>query len=101
MRIDQNQPAVETGASDRISGGSADKSARAGTQGSAEDRVEVSDDLKRVQRIVADVVQDMAAAPAVRQDVVDRARALLEAGDVGRDSGALADAIINDLIDRP
>jgi hypothetical protein len=61
----------------------------------------VSDDLKRVQRIVADVVQDMAATPAVRQDKVDRARALLEADQVGRDSGALADAIINDLIDRP
>jgi flagellar biosynthesis anti-sigma factor FlgM len=100
MRIDQNRPAVETGASDRI-GGSTDKSPRAGVQGSAADRVEVSDDLKRVQRIVADVVQDMATTPAVRQDVVDRARALLASGELGRDSAALADAIIDDLLDRP
>ena len=100
MRIDPNQPAVETGASDRI-GGSGDKSPRVGIQGGAADRVEVSDDLKRVQRIVADVVQDMAATPKVRQDVVDRARALLASGELGRDSSALADAIINDLIDRP
>ncbi len=100
MRIDLNRPAVETGASDRI-GGSAEKSPRVGTQGPSADRVEVSDDAKRVQRMVAEAVQDAASSPAVRQDVVARARALLASGELGRDSAALADAIINDLVDRP
>lgn len=36
-------------------------------------------------------------APAIRQDVVDRMKALLDAGKVGNDAGALADAIIDDL----
>ena len=100
MRIDPNRPAVETGASDRI-GGPTDKSSRVGTQGAAADRVEVSDDAKRVQRLVANAVQDAGTTLAVRRDVVDRARALLASGELGRDSAALADAIINDLIDRP
>lgn len=100
MRIDPNRPAGETGASDRI-GGSADKSPRVGSQKAAADRVEVSDDAKRVQRLVAEVVQDAATPPAIRQDVVERARALLASGELGRDSAALADAIINDLVDRP
>jgi hypothetical protein len=32
---------------------------------------------------------------------VARARALLASGELGRDSATLADAIINDLVDRP
>lgn len=36
-------------------------------------------------------------APAIRQDVVDRMKALLDAGKVGNDVGALADALIDDL----
>ncbi|HEY6509758.1 MAG TPA: flagellar biosynthesis anti-sigma factor FlgM [Vicinamibacterales bacterium] len=100
MRIDPNRAAGETGASDRIDG-PADKSTRVGSQKAAADRVEVSDDAKRVQRMVAEVVQDAANIPAIRQDVVERARALLASGELGRDSGVLADAILNDLLDRP
>ena len=92
---------LQRGGRQRIGGGAADKAPRLGPQGASADRVEVSDDAKRVQRIVADAVQDVATAPAVRQDVVDRARALLASGELGRDSAKLADAIINDLIDRP
>jgi flagellar biosynthesis anti-sigma factor FlgM len=40
-------------------------------------------------------------APAVRQDVVDRMKKLLEEGKVGNDAGALADAIIDDMLPKP
>ncbi len=41
--------------------------------------------------------EQSAGAPAIRQDVVDRMKALLDAGQVGNDPGALADALIDDL----
>lgn len=39
--------------------------------------------------------------PAIRKDVVDRMRALLDAGQVGNDPGTLADAMIDDWLNEP
>jgi flagellar biosynthesis anti-sigma factor FlgM len=44
--------------------------------------------------------EQSAGAPAIRQDVVDRMRALLDAGEVGKDVGRIAEALIDDLTDR-
>ena len=39
--------------------------------------------------------------PAIRKDVVDRMRALLDAGQIGNDPGKLADAMIDDWLTEP
>lgn len=39
--------------------------------------------------------------PEIRQDVVDRMKKLLDEGKIGNDAGALADAIIDDVLGRP
>ena len=101
MRIDQNHPAAGPSATGRAES-AADQPAKAGSQGGAPvDRVEVSDGAKQVQRIVAEAVKAAGTTPEIRRDVVERARALLASGELGRDSEALASAIIDDLIDRP
>lgn len=38
--------------------------------------------------------------PEIRQDVVERMKKLLDEGKVGQDAGALADAIIDDVLGR-
>jgi flagellar biosynthesis anti-sigma factor FlgM len=66
---------------------------RAAAPGQA-DRVDVSADA----RLVADAVRAASDAPEIRRDVVERAKARLEAGEIGRDPEALADKIIDDLL---
>ena len=101
MRIDTNTPAASPGAPARVEP-PAGQSAKTESQGGGPvDRVEVSDGAKHVQRIVAEAVKAAGTTPEVRHDVVERARALLASGDLGRDSNALASAIIDDLLDRP
>jgi flagellar biosynthesis anti-sigma factor FlgM len=62
----------------------------------SQDRVEVSPDARLLDAAVRAVGQ----APDVRQDVVERARQKLAAGEVGRDVNALADKIIDSLLSR-
>ena len=101
MRIDPNPQTGATRAPSRAET-TAEQAAKAESPGGARgDRVEVSDDAKQVQRIVAEAVKAAGPAPGIRRDVVDRARALLASGELGRDSQALASAIIDDLLDRP
>jgi flagellar biosynthesis anti-sigma factor FlgM len=73
------------------------------TEGNAPqgDRVEVSDDAKKVQQIVAEAVKAASTAPEVRQDKVERAKALLASGELGSDHEALASSIIDDLLEQP
>lgn len=68
------------------------------TRGKAEggDRVEVSADA----RLLGKAVDAANKAPEIRQDVVDRAKAKLEAGQVGNDAGRLADRLIDSLLSR-
>ena len=62
----------------------------------ADDRVNLSTDA----RLVAEVVRAVNQAPEIRQDLVERARAKLEAGEVGADLNRLADRLIDDLLSR-
>ncbi|HUK35212.1 MAG TPA: flagellar biosynthesis anti-sigma factor FlgM [Vicinamibacterales bacterium] len=63
----------------------------------SDDHVSLSSDV--------DVVRAATAAahgsPEIRQDVVDRMRAVLKSGQVGSDPDRLADAIINSWIETP
>ena len=58
------------------------------------DRVEVSNDA----RLMSTALQAASKAPAIRQDVVERARQKLAAGEVGNDPQRLADRMIDSLL---
>jgi flagellar biosynthesis anti-sigma factor FlgM len=60
------------------------------------DRVELSADA----RLATSAVRAAEKAPEIRQDVVERARARLEAGELGKDLFRLADKMIDSLLSR-
>jgi len=60
----------------------------------AGDRVEVSADA----RLLGKAVDAAAKAPEIRQDVVERAKAKLAAGEIGNDANRLADRLIDSLL---
>jgi flagellar biosynthesis anti-sigma factor FlgM len=60
------------------------------------DRVDLSPDA----RLMESAVRAVEKTPAVRQDVVERVRAKLAAGEVGNDPVRLADRIIDSLLSR-
>jgi flagellar biosynthesis anti-sigma factor FlgM len=64
--------------------------------GRASDRVELSTDAK----LMDSAVRAVAAAPEVRQDIVERARQKLAAGELGKDVERLADRMIDHLLSR-
>jgi flagellar biosynthesis anti-sigma factor FlgM len=64
--------------------------------GSRGDRVELSADA----RLADDAVRAVSRAPEVRQDVVERVRAKLDSGELGKDLYRLADKMIDSLLSR-
>ena len=58
------------------------------------DRVQVSADA----RLLGKAVDAASKAPEIRQDVVERAKAKLAAGEVGNDANRLADRLIDSLL---
>lgn len=68
--------------------------ARGGADGG--DRVQVSADAL----LLGKAVEAASKAPELRQDVIDRAKAKLAAGEVGNDPGRLADRLIDSLLSK-
>ena len=66
------------------------------TGGGKDDKVVLSEDA----RLASDAIKAASKAPEVRQDVVERARARLESGELGKDLNRLADKIIDNLLSR-
>ncbi len=64
---------------------------------SGSDAVQVSDEA----RLRAEAVKAAEDAPAIRPEVVARGKALLESGQLGKDPAALAESLINALLDQP
>ena len=60
------------------------------------DRVEVSADA----RLLGQAVDAASKAPDIRQDVVERAKAKLAAGEIGNDAARLADRLIDSLLSK-
>lgn len=98
MKIDGNRPAHDASATDGtrrtgkdagVQQGSATAPAAAGG-----DRVELSSDAA----LRAAALRAATAAPAIRTELVERMREKLNAGQIGNDAGALADAIIDDQL---
>ncbi|MGE0039793.1 MAG: flagellar biosynthesis anti-sigma factor FlgM [Vicinamibacterales bacterium] len=97
MKIQGQSPSQETSAAQRLEGnqpGRNGRSARAGQPGG--DRVRVSPEGE----LVASALKAAGESPDIRQDVVDRARQKLAAGEIGQDAGRLADTLIDHLLSR-
>ena len=57
-------------------------------------------ELSAETRLLGQAVDAVSKAPEIRQDVVDRARARLAAGEIGNDPGRLADRLIDSLLSK-
>jgi len=92
MRIDNNLANFDRVESARTEAAqaSAAKTARAG-QSTGGDQVHLSSS----GQLASSAATAAASAPDIRQDKVDRARALLEDGKLGADANKLADALID------
>ena len=89
-RTDEAQQAQQL---ERTQSGRAGKGRAAAQPG---DRVEVSNDA----HLMSSALQAANKAPAIRQDVVERARQKLAAGEIGNDPVRLADRMIDSLLSR-
>jgi flagellar biosynthesis anti-sigma factor FlgM len=97
MKIEgSNQPNLESVAAQRMDRATTDraKQAAGAVTSQGNDRVQVSGDaaLAAKARRLAD------EAPDIRHDLVDRMRAKLAAGEIGKDAERLADKMIDDMI---
>jgi flagellar biosynthesis anti-sigma factor FlgM len=100
MKIDGNRPAQDTDATEASKRAALDKAVKrtssdkvATTSG---DRVEVSADAK----LLSTAIDAAQKAPEVRTELVERMKQKLNAGEIGNDSGKLADRMIDDLLDK-
>jgi flagellar biosynthesis anti-sigma factor FlgM len=99
MKIDGNRQAASTSdaeATKRLDQARKTERTAVERQTDKSDRVEVSKDAQLMTTALK-AAQD---APAVRQDVVERARQALDKGEVGNDSRRLADKLIDTLLNR-
>jgi flagellar biosynthesis anti-sigma factor FlgM len=98
MKIEGNRPAQDTQATDgaRRAGKEAGVRQGGGVAPSvpSSDRVELSDEA--ALRVAA--FKAASDAPGIRTELVDKMREQLNAGKVGHDAAALADAILDDFL---
>ena len=98
MKIEGNRPAQDTQATDGTRRAGKDAGVRQGggvaTAVPSSDRVEISDEV--ALRVAA--FKAASDSPDIRTGLVDEMREKLNAGKVGNDAGALADAILDDLL---
>ena len=92
-----NRPAQEASAAQRLEGNQAGRQGQAARGGAPSgDRVQVS----AKGELVASALKAAHESPEIRQDVVERARQQLAAGEIGNDAGRLADSLIDHLLSR-
>jgi flagellar biosynthesis anti-sigma factor FlgM len=100
MKIHGDNSSALTGAADQI-GKTADQGSAPAPRSSAAaaraDQVTLSPEAKFMQTLT----EQAGKAPEVRQEVVDRMRALLNEGAIGNDADKLADSIIDDWTKLP
>jgi flagellar biosynthesis anti-sigma factor FlgM len=97
MKIDGNRLTPDLDATRRAEQTrQTEKTANERTAAAKADRVEVSKDAQ----LVAAALKAANEAPAVRQDVVDKMRKLMESGELGKDSAKLADKLIDHLLNK-
>lgn len=95
MKIQGQRPNVETSATQRVDG---DKDAARGQRAAASDRRADRFEVSPEASLAGEALKVADQAPAVRPEVVERARQQLASGEVGRDAGKLADTLIDHLL---
>jgi flagellar biosynthesis anti-sigma factor FlgM len=90
-QLTRSDAAQQAQQADRVQAGRQERGRTADAGG---DRFEVSSDA----RLMSTAMQEASKAPAIRQDVVERARQKLAAGEVGNDPQRLADRMIDSLL---
>jgi flagellar biosynthesis anti-sigma factor FlgM len=100
MKIEGQQHPLDTADAARRSEAVRQSEAAAGAPstgaGKPVDSVSLSDDA----RLLTDAMKAAGEAPDIRQDVVERMRKLLEAGEIGKDSTAMAERLIDHLLEK-
>jgi flagellar biosynthesis anti-sigma factor FlgM len=100
MKIEGNRQTQDTEATEGSRRTTADRGVkRSGTDktsGASRDRVEVSADAQ----LMTSALTATQKSPEVRTELVERLRQKLNAGEIGNDSGRLADRMIDDLLNR-
>lgn len=97
MKIDGNRSAADINGTDGARKVGADRGTQRTNGRSAvdkQDKVEVSADAK----LLTAALKATNSSPEIRTDVVERMRQKLAAGELGSDSGRLADRLIDDLL---
>ena len=99
MKIDGNRPGLDHTALQRLEKAAADSAKQATTNTvTSGDTVQVSADAT----LANDAVKAANETPDVRADLVEKMRALLAAGELGQDAGAIADSLIDSMAaDKP
>lgn len=101
MKIDPQHIAPDAGSLTRVDATSPRATRGPSTEPAGRtDSVDVSA-ATALQRVVTQAVEAALTGPETRPDAVERGRALVESGELGRDAGALADAIIDSLLEQP
>ncbi len=98
MKIEPKRADLETVAGLRPDAARDERAAAAerAAQEKSTDQVRVS----TASQLAAAAAAAASQAPDVRPDAVERGRALLASGDLGRDADRLAEALIDSLIDK-
>lgn len=97
MKIDQNRANLDT-----LRGVATDavRDEKATAAKTAHDARTDQVKLSSTGQLAATAAQAANDAPDVRPEAVARGRALLERGELGKDAGRLADALIDHLVDK-
>ena len=98
MKIQGERPSGvnDAGQTQQVDKAAQQRTAQARGGADAGDRVEVSADA----RLLGKALDAAAKAPEIRQDVVERAKAKLAAGEIGNDPARLADRLIDSLLSK-
>ena len=100
MKIEADPLRMQPGATDPLGRAVPTQSGSQGSPGNtaaAGDQLQLSEAAKMVRA----AIEAATSLPDVRQDLVDRMRALLNEGQVGADASRLADAIIERWLTTP
>ncbi|MGH9373615.1 MAG: flagellar biosynthesis anti-sigma factor FlgM [Vicinamibacterales bacterium] len=94
IKIDANRQVADADATRRATTPRTGDRASADRAATKTDRVEVSSGAQLMTRALKAATD----TPTVRHDVVERMRKLLDSGELGKDSGKLADALIDHML---
>jgi flagellar biosynthesis anti-sigma factor FlgM len=100
IKIDANRQAAEAEATRRAV--AARTNDRASTDRTSADRAVQTDrvEVSKDAQLMTSALKAASESSAVRHDVVERMKKLLDAGEIGKDSSKLADALIDHMLNK-